>query len=212
MPNVAPDRPIYDCETQSWDSDWVSYVIAAIDWLSVAPGWANGDVAWQRSNELINWIVRGCDVSLPVGAIMLWAGAMPPDGWLWCDGTTYARASYPALAVVLDGTPFAINPTQFVTPDMRGRTPIGAGQGATLTNRTLGQQVGAETHTLTIAEMPSHAHGVTYSSGAGTGVWSVLPAPTSNRAQSQTVTNGGGQSHANMQPSIVLGFIVRATQ
>ena len=35
----------------------------------------------------------------------------------------------------------------------------GVGSGSGLTNRTLGTTVGAETHTLTIPQIPSHDHG-----------------------------------------------------
>ena len=43
-------------------------------------------------------------------------------------------------------------------PDLRGRTAIGAGQAAGLTERTIGQACGEESHTLSIAEIPQHTH------------------------------------------------------
>lgn len=51
-----------------------------------------------------------------------------------------------------------------VLPDFRGRSVIGTGTGedgtgvAELTARSIGERDGAETHTLTQAEMPSHYH------------------------------------------------------
>ena len=44
---------------------------------------------------------------------------------------------------------------------MRGRCPIGVGTGASLTARTLGSNVGAETATLSEANMASHTHTTT---------------------------------------------------
>jgi microcystin-dependent protein len=64
----------------------------------------------------------------------------PPGGWLLCDGTNG-------------------------TPDLRGKFILGSGQGVGLTNRTEGQVGGAETHVLTINEMPSHNHTADVSGG-----------------------------------------------
>lgn len=101
-------------------------------------------------------------------------------------------------------------------PDFRGRVLMGNGRGQAGVNRTLGQSVGAETHTLSIAEMPSHAHatpaigrtsgyagnntaGFEYgdlSQGFGSGI-------TSTGA-------GSGQAHNNLQPSIVQTLFMSA--
>ena len=48
--------------------------------------------------------------------------------------------------------------THFRLPDLRGRSLIGAGSGAELTNRVIGQTFGSEAHKLTTAEMPTHTH------------------------------------------------------
>jgi microcystin-dependent protein len=75
------------------------------------------------------------------GTIVMWAGSVIPGGWVLCDGTRG-------------------------TPDLRGRFILGSGQGVGLTNRTIGQTGGAETHVLTTNEIPSHTHvGTVDSSG-----------------------------------------------
>lgn len=57
------------------------------------------------------------------------------------------------------GTTFGGNgQTTFGLPDLRGRTPIGTGQGPGLPNVNLGEISGAPTHTLIITEMPAHNH------------------------------------------------------
>lgn len=82
------------------------------------------------------WVGGG---AAPVGSIILWSGTAvdKPQGWAFCDGT------------VVDG---------YRTPDLRGRFVLGAGAGPGLSARTVGATGGAETHNLTLEEMPTHAH------------------------------------------------------
>ena len=68
---------------------------------------------------------------MPQGAIIMWSGATLPEGWVLCDG-------------------------QNGTPDLRGRFVLGTGPG-----RNMNDTGGAETHKLTIAEMPQHGHTAT---------------------------------------------------
>jgi microcystin-dependent protein len=79
-------------------------------------------------------------------------------GWMNCDGRLVSTEDYPLLFRVVQYS-FGGSGDQFRLPDMRSRVPGAIGQGTGLTDRTLGDAVGTETHTLTIAEMPSHNHG-----------------------------------------------------
>ena len=54
----------------------------------------------------------------------------------------------------------------FNVPDLRGRSPIGAGTGSGLTARVLGTQYGAETVTLDSTSLPTHSHSNTVSGGS----------------------------------------------
>lgn len=87
-------------------------------------------------------------------------------GWLKCDGRSVSRTTYADLFAVI-GTSFgSASATTFNLPDCRGRVLGTLGQGAGLTNRTLGQNAGEELHTMTTAEMPAHTHtGTTSSDG-----------------------------------------------
>jgi autotransporter-associated beta strand protein len=76
---------------------------------------------------------------VPVGGIIVWSGTTPPGGWALCDGR------------VAQGRR---------TPDLRGRFVLGTGAGTGLTARAAGQVGGAETVTLTEAQMPQHRHSV----------------------------------------------------
>jgi microcystin-dependent protein len=98
----------------------------------------------------------------PIGVIRLFAGSTAPNGWLICNGDAVSRSAYSNLFKVI-GTTYGVgnSNTTFTLPDMRGRCPIGVGTGASLTARTLGSNVGAETATLSEANMASHTHATT---------------------------------------------------
>lgn len=89
------------------------------------------------------------------------AAAAAPAGWLLCDGALYPRSGATAALFTVIGTTYGAGDgsSTFAVPDLRGRAPIGAGQGAGLANRLLGATGGEEAHTLANGEMPSHAHG-----------------------------------------------------
>lgn len=95
----------------------------------------------------------------PAGAMVMFGGASAPTGWLLCDGAAVSRTTYAILFAAI-GTTWGVGDgsTTFNVPDLRGRAPIGSGQGSGLTNRTLGSKLGEESHALTLAENGSHAH------------------------------------------------------
>lgn len=113
------------------------------------------------------------------GVVLDYALSTPPSAaWRLCYGQTLLAADTPAAnlrqKLIADGFPYGQdesgNPK---VPDYRGRTAAGKDDmGGTAANRltgaksgidgtTLGAAGGAETHTLTTAQMPSHAHAVT---------------------------------------------------
>ena len=98
----------------------------------------------------------------PIGVIRLFAGSTAPNGWLICNGDAVSRSAYSDLFKII-GTTYGVGNSNstFTLPDMRGRCPIGVGTGASLTARTLGSNVGAETATLAEANLPSHTHTAT---------------------------------------------------
>jgi microcystin-dependent protein len=168
---------------------------------------------------------------MPVGTVLPFAGSAVPPGWLDCDGMTYEIASRPdleELRQVLGSTYGGNGVSTFKVPDLRGRAPIGDGQGIGLSPRYAGGLLGEETHQLTIPEMPSHNHGVNdpghnhsmpyggYGFGGSVphgansfmGYENAFPSGTSGTGISIN-NNGGGGSHNNMPPSLVLNYIIK---
>lgn len=169
-----------------------------------------GTTAAAERLEVAGRIKDATGYVAPVGAMILYAGSPAPEGWLLCDGTPVSRSTYSALFAAIgtlwgpgDGT------ATFHLPDLRGRAPIGAGQGGGLTNRSLGQAFGAETHRLTVAEMPSHSHSLRtvpeadLGGGYSGGGWFGDPTGVT------TNPTGGDQPHNIMQPSVVVNFIIK---
>lgn len=95
----------------------------------------------------------------PTGAVTQYAGTTAPDGWLICDGSPVDRTTYADLFAIVGTTYGPGNGVDtFNLPDMRGLTPVGLASSGTF--NLLGKTGGTETETLTVAQMPSHAHSV----------------------------------------------------
>lgn len=99
------------------------------------------------------------DATVPVGAVLAFAGAAAPTGFLLCDGSTASRSVYADLFDVI-GTAFGAGDltTTFNVPDLRARVPLGY-KAADPDAGTLGGVGGEAAHTLLLAELPSHDHG-----------------------------------------------------
>ena len=96
-----------------------------------------------------------------IAEIRMFAGNFAPRNWAFCAGQTMAIASNTALFSLLGTTYGGNGQTTFALPDLRGRVPVGTGQGPGLSYISLGEVAGAATHTLTSTEMPAHTHTAT---------------------------------------------------
>jgi microcystin-dependent protein len=154
-------------------------------------------------------------------------------GWLLCDGSILDTQKNPEYQQLADTLGTTYDPAKKVVklPDLRGRGPLGAGVGVGLSERSLGSVGGEEAHILTTAEMPSHNHSITdpghltpsvpgnagmiYSKGGDRQAASFYAVPES-RAETKAFTNiqstnneGGGTSHNNMQPFLVVNWCIK---
>jgi microcystin-dependent protein len=103
-----------------------------------------------------------------LGEIRLFAFNFAPVGWTQANGQLLPIAQNTALFALL-GTQFGGNGTSnFALPDLRGRVAIHQGLAPGLTDHVVGEKGGAETITLTTAQMPNHSHKLEAASGAAT--------------------------------------------
>jgi microcystin-dependent protein len=159
--------------------------------------------------------------------IRMFAGNFSPRGWAFCSGQILPIAQNTAVFSLL-GTTFGGNgTTNFALPDLRGRVPVGTGQGPALPNYSLGQVGGVENVSLLLSNLPAHTHTATLSMGARNGAGNSI-SPTGNYpanvnngysntqdAQmaalngSATVGNtGGSQPFSIMTPYLGLNYII----
>jgi len=166
----------------------------------------------------------------PPGVLTPFAAAAAPAGWLLCDGAAYPRAEYSALFEAI-GTTWGAGDgsSTFNVPDLRGRTPVGAGTGVGLTARALGGKGGEENHALVTAELAAHAHGIndpghTHNTQASSNTVSGAGPPiASSGVNDRTMTNGAlasgtgitlqstgsGTAHNNMSPFAVVNYLIK---
>ncbi len=71
----------------------------------------------------------GIHYAMPAGAVVPFAGAAAPTGFLLCDGSSLVRATYPDLFSAIGTTFGAADGSHFTLPDLRSRTPVGVGTG-----------------------------------------------------------------------------------
>jgi len=90
--------------------------------------------------------------------IELFAGNFAPRGWAFCEGQLLPISSNSALFSILGTTYGGDGRTTFALPDLRGRSGMHPGHGPGLTNRKLGQKMGAETTSLNHTQLAAHTH------------------------------------------------------
>lgn len=93
-----------------------------------------------------------------IAEIIMFAGNFAPRGWAFCQGQILSIAQNTALFSLLGTTYGGNGQTTFALPDLRGRVPVGTGQGPGLPAMTLGEVSGTPTTTLLITQMPAHNH------------------------------------------------------
>ena len=138
-------------------------------------------------------------------------------GWAFCNGQLLSITQNQALFAILGTTYGGDGITTFCLPDLRGRTPVGTGNGT-----QFGEVGGEATHTLLPTEIPAHNHWLSASSadGAADAANRVPAAAKMYVAPGGALTPmdtsmlapaGSSQPHSNMQPYLAVNFVIALT-
>ena len=130
------------------------------------PAWGAGQAGRKiyETNTGLEYVWNGTAFDRPVGSaepptgsVTAYAGSDVPAGWLLCDGTTKIRSAQPALFAKI-GTTFGPGDgsTTFHLPNLLDKFILGAVAGDT--TKDLGSTGGSHSVTLSIANLPVHAH------------------------------------------------------
>ncbi|MEO6238459.1 MAG: tail fiber protein [Vicinamibacterales bacterium] len=95
-----------------------------------------------------------------VGEIILVAFNFAPAGWAFCQGQLLPISQNDTLFQLIGTTYGGDGQTNFALPDLRGRVPIGPGQGIGLQNYNFAEPGGEESETLTLQQLASHGHAI----------------------------------------------------
>jgi microcystin-dependent protein len=139
-----------------------------------------------------------------------------PVGWAFCNGQSLPINQNQRLFSLLGTTYGGDGRTTFALPDLRGRAATHAGNGL-----TLGSAGGETSVALSMNQMPQHDHAVNASSSSATtndpeaNLLATADGNVYGDAQSLTALSslsvtwaGFSQEHQNMQPSLVLNFVI----
>lgn len=152
-----------------------------------------------------------------VGEIRMFAGNFAPSGWMFCEGQLLPISEYETLFNLIGTTYGGDGQSTFALPDLRGRLPMHFGN-----SFTLAETGGAETVTLTTAQIPAHTHVLLATSSLAT-QQNVSPnllaeatlfnpyintAPTTAMSPNAVSSTGGSQPHDNLQPYLCVDFII----
>lgn len=156
----------------------------------------------------------------------MFAASFAPAGWAFCNGQLLPISENDALFVVL-GTMYGGDGQEtFALPNLQSRVPIHFGTGGGGGPYQCGDMAGTESVTLTTQQIPIHTHPLmaTTATGQLSPGNAILTVPTGSQPGLRTYNNtlapnttlrpesiqptGGSQPHENMQPYLVISFII----
>jgi microcystin-dependent protein len=152
-----------------------------------------------------------------VGEIRMFGGTFAPQGWMFCSGQLLPISENETLFQLIGTTYGGDGQSTFALPDLQSRAPIHQGNGY-----ILAETDGSEMVTLTTQQMPLHTHPFIAANVPGDQI-----TPGGNLLASQggfselyngdvdgnmnagaVLPAGGSQPHENLQPLLVISFII----
>ncbi|MDU8930045.1 tail fiber protein [Alisedimentitalea sp. MJ-SS2] len=102
-----------------------------------------------------------------IGEVRAFGENFCPRGWARADGQLLAISSNTALFSIIGTMYGGDGRTTMGLPNLIGRVPQSQGTGPGLAHVSMGQQGGAPTRTLSVAQMPAHNHIVNATNAQG---------------------------------------------
>ena len=178
-----------------------------------------------RNAPSISAVESGLVEYTPVGSISLYSAATAPSGWLLCRGQAVSRSTYNDLFSVIGTTYGSGNgSTTFNLPNLQGNVPVGLNS-SDASFDSLGEKGGEKTHTLNVAEMPGHRHKLFANEDSGAIFYEypdiavqghvggennyVMASSDHGAIWGNSSETGSGYAHNNIQPYIVLNYIIK---
>ncbi len=165
-----------------------------------------------------------------LGEIRMWSGDKAPGpDWAICDGRLLNINDYHYLYSVIGNIYGGDGEHTFALPDLRGRIPvnINPGKDPNTVQIGIGQQIGAESFTLSAANIPTHKHTMMASNAKGTmktvgdtflantgdlqayAISTKDPDPNRLQMGAKAVSSTGGPTQISIvQPSLSINFII----
>lgn len=109
---------------------------------------------------VINQIAATPATPVNPGLIMAYAGSSAPSGWLLCDGSSVAQATYPNLYTAI-GTSYGGGAGNFNLPDLRGRALVGLGTHVDV------DSLGDNDAVAVASRRPKHVHNASLGGASG---------------------------------------------
>jgi microcystin-dependent protein len=162
----------------------------------------------------LNALSAAITVAVPAGVIVPYAGAdnFIPTGYFLCDGQAISRTTYATLFGVISTT-YGVgdNSTTFNVPNLKGKVPVGL-DSTQVEFDARGETGGVKEVTLDVTQIPAHSHSgqIVFDSGNDYGSGSSgVTANGIGDSQPSVGTTGGGLAHNNLQPYIVVNYIIK---
>jgi microcystin-dependent protein len=225
-PASGPDAGVFVhvCFSEAW----LPLVLGCLTQLKQDTTWDTNDedvlTTIAGYVDKLLFMMAGECFEVPPGSIMFYGGDTAPTGWLVCDGTAVSRTTYAALFAVI-GEVFGSGDgsTTFNLPNLASRLPVGTGQGSGLSQRNLADIGGEEAHTLTVTEMPAHAHsdnghfhsththlpGVALTPGELPVALPEEPSEATSSGNAAISNTGGDGAHNTMPPWLALTPLIK---
>jgi microcystin-dependent protein len=152
-----------------------------------------------------------------VGEIRMVAFSFAPVGWMLCQGQTLSISENETLFQLIGTTYGGDGESTFNLPDLQSRAPIHQSSGFPLASMG-----GEEQLALTVQQIPNHNHMLAATTNiadqtspnqnvlaqSSVAKMYIEDAPTDQLAPNAIAVDGGSQPHDNMQPFLVINYII----